>query len=412
MDNEITSYRPLFRQREYMKLVAANVINRFGDSIDAIAFSWMMYEITKSAALMALILGLNYLPTILLQPFTGALVEHLSKKKVMVLFDIGRGIVVAVGVLFYIKGMLTPAILTVMTLVISTMEAFRSPAGAAIVPKLLAPEYYKIGSALNQSASRVTELIGLAVAGGVVALIGVEGALLIDAATFFLSALIIAFIRLREELDASRVNLRSTLSGFLEGFQLIRENRVLLVLLLIGALMNFTFVPLNAFSVPFIADVLKGGAETLSIIQILFVAGMGLGSAIAPKIKRVSGRVQLVFFGLVSGAGLCLFALSGYLPGEVLRFGTVFFSCLLIGFAAGVVNVVFSAAFLKLVPPDYMARMSGLSTAILVCSMPVGNFICSGLAAVMPIALAILASGGLCFLLYLCVLRVKSLKAL
>jgi hypothetical protein len=55
MDNEITSYRPLFQQREYIKLVAANVINRFGDSIDAIAFAWLMYEITQSAALMALI---------------------------------------------------------------------------------------------------------------------------------------------------------------------------------------------------------------------------------------------------------------------------------------------------------------------------------------------------------------------
>ncbi|MEN6338762.1 MAG: MFS transporter [Clostridiaceae bacterium] len=412
MDNEITSYRPLFQQREYLKLIAANVINRFGDSIDAIAFSWMMYEITQSAALMALILGLNYLPTILLQPFTGALVEHLSKKKVMVLFDIGRGIVVAAGVLFYVRGMLTPALLTAMTLVISTMEAFRSPAGAAIVPKLLAPELYKVGTALNQSASRVTELIGLAAAGGVVALIGVQGALLIDAATFFLSALIIAFIHIKEELDASRVNLRSTLSSFLEGFQLIRGNRVLLVLLLIGALMNFTFVPLNAFAVPFIADVLKGGAESLSIIQILFVAGMGLGSAIAPKIKRLSGRVQLVVFGLVSGAGLCLFSLGGYLSGDVLRFGTVFFACLLIGFAAGVVNVVFGTAFLKLVPADYMARMSGLSNAILVCSMPVGNFICSGLAAVMPVPFAILASGALCFLLYLSILRVKSLHAL
>ena len=192
MDNEINSYRPLFRQREYIKLVAANVINRFGDSIDAIAFSWMMYEITQSAALMALILGLNYLPTVLLQPFTGALVERLSKKRIMVLFDIGRGIVVAVGVLFYVRGMLTPAILTAMTLIISTMEAFRAPAGAAIVPKLLAPELYKVGTALNQSASRVTELAGLAVAGGVVALLGVQGALLIDAATFFFSALIIA----------------------------------------------------------------------------------------------------------------------------------------------------------------------------------------------------------------------------
>ena len=96
----------------------------------------------------------------------------------------------------------------------------------------------------------------------------------------------------------------------------------------------------------------------------------------------------------------------------MLQFGTVFAACLLIGLTAGVVGVVFGAAFLKLVPPDYMARMSGLSNAVLVCSMPIGNFLCSGLAAVMPVSVAILASGGLCFLLYLFILRVKSLQAL
>lgn len=412
MESESTSYRPLRTQREYLKLVAANVVNRFGDSIDAIAFAWLMYQITQSAALMALILGLNYLPTILLQPFTGAMVERMSKKAVMVFFDIGRGIVVVAGVAFYLLGRLTPALLTGMTLLISTLEAFRSPAGAAIVPKLLAPELYKVGTALNQTLSRVTELIGLALAGGVVALLGMEGALLIDAATFFLSALIIAFIRVKEERGTERVSLRATLAGFTDGFRLVRENRTLLVLLLIGALMNFTFVPLNTFSVPFIADVLKGGAETLSIIQILFVAGMGLGSAVAPKIRRISGRLQIVLFGLVSGLGVCLFALGGYLSGTYLRFGAVFAACAVIGFAAGVVNVVFGAAFLRLVPPEYMARMSGLSNAVLVCSLPVGSFLCSALVAVLPVPFAILASGGLCVLLYLSILRVKSLNAL
>ena len=54
---EITSYRPLRAQKDYLKLIAANVINRFGDSIDAIAICWLMYQITNSAAMMALILG-------------------------------------------------------------------------------------------------------------------------------------------------------------------------------------------------------------------------------------------------------------------------------------------------------------------------------------------------------------------
>jgi len=412
MKNETTSYRPLLTQREYLKLIAANVVNRFGDSIDAIAFSWLMYEITQSAALMALILGLNYLPTILLQPFTGALVEHLSKKKVMIVFDIGRGLVVALGVLFYVRGMLTPALLIAFTLVISTMEAFRSPAGAAIVPKLITPELYKVGVALNQSASRVTELIGLAAAGGVVALLGCQGALLIDAGTFFISALIIAFIRLTETFDRSKINVASTMESFKDGFGLVRSNRILVVLLLIGALMNFTFVPINSFAVPFVVDILHGGAEMFSVMEILMVASMAVGSAIAPKITRISGRAQLIGSGLVEGAALCLFSFGAYADGIVWQYGIVFFSCLLLGFFAGIINVVFSAAFLKLVPPDYMARLSGLSTAILVASMPIGSFLCSALAAVLPVPVAILASGILAFLLYSVILRVKSLDAL
>jgi DHA3 family macrolide efflux protein-like MFS transporter len=412
MESEVTSYGPLKTQKEYLKLIAANVINRFGDSIDGIAIAWLMYEITHSAALMALILGLNYIPTILLQPFTGAMVEHLSKKRVMVLFDIARGLVVALTAVVYVTGHLTPALLTGIMLLISSLEAFRSPAGSAIVPLLLQPELYKVGSALNQTASRVTELIGLALAGGVVALLGCQGALLIDAATFLLSALIIGFIRLKEELPEEKINLKSTAKSFLEGLTLIRTSRVLIVLLFIGALMNFLFVPLNAYAAPFIADYLKGGAETLSLLNIVLVLSLGLGSFVAPKIKRISGKTQLILFGIIEGFALCAFALGGYLTPKLLQYGVILFSCLLMGFGAGIINVVYNAAFLRLVPADFMARLSGISTAVLVCSMPIGSFICSALAAVLPVPVAILASGVLSIVLYLLLTRVKSLDAL
>ncbi|MEZ4626725.1 MAG: MFS transporter, partial [Eubacteriales bacterium] len=263
MESQKASYGPLKTQTEYLKLIAANVINRFGDSIDGIAIAWLMYEITGSAALMALILGLNFIPTILLQPITGAIVEKLSKKRVMIIFDIGRGLVVAATAAFYVAGLLTPALLTAMMLLISTLEAFRSPAGTAIVPKLLAPELYKVGSALNQTASRIAELVGLALAGGVVALLGSQAALLIDAATFFLSALIIGLIRVTEDFSNEILTVRSTIKSFLEGFSLVKSSRVLVALLLIGALINFMFVPLSAYSVPFISDYLKGGPEVL-----------------------------------------------------------------------------------------------------------------------------------------------------
>ncbi|HWQ98110.1 MAG TPA: MFS transporter [Clostridia bacterium] len=412
MESEITSYRPLKAEKEYLKLIAANVINRFGDSIDGIAIAWLMYQITHSAALMALILGLNYVPTILLQPFTGAMVEHLSKKRVMVLFDIGRGLVVAVTAAIYLLGHLTPALLTVMMLLISTLEAFRSPAGSAIVPLLLKPELYRVGSALNQTASRITELVGLALAGGVVALFGCQGALLIDATTFFLSALIIGFIRVKEALPEETISLKSTAKSFLEGLSLMKTNRVLVILLLIGALMNFLFVPLNAYAAPFIADYLKGGAETLSLINIVLVLSLGLGSFVAPKITKVSGKTQLIACGILESIALIAFALSGYLEPKLLQYAVLLGSCVLLGFGAGIINVVYNAAFLRLIPAEFMARLSGISTALIVCSMPIGSFICSALAAVLPVPVAILASGVMSIGLYLLLTRVKSLDAL
>ena len=412
MESVPIGYRPLKTQTEYLKLIAANVVNRFGDSIDGIAIAWLMYEITRSAALMALILGLNYLPTILLQPFTGALVERLNKKRVMILFDAGRGLVVAGAAACYAGGVLTPALLIAMMLLISTMEAFRMPAGSAIVPMLLSRELYKVGSALNQTASRVTELIGLALAGVIVTKIGCQGALLIDAATFFLSALAIGWIRPHETLPEEKVSLRTTSKSFLDGFSLIRSSRVLIALLFIGALINFMFVPLNAYGVPFITDYLKGGAEVLSVMNIILVAALGLGSFVAPKITRISGKTQFIVCGLAASISLCVYAAGGYLSSTILRYTVVLGACAVIGFSVGIVNVVYNAAFLRLVPQDYMARLSGLSVAILVSAMPVGSFLCSALAAALPVPAAIFASGLLSVVLYLVLTRVKSLNAL
>ena len=184
------------------------------------------------------------------------------------------------------------------------------------------------------------------------------------------------------------------------------------MLLFVGALINFMFVPLNTYSVPFISVYLKGGPEVLSIINIVIVAALALGSMVAPKITRISGKAQLIACGLVEGVALCLFAAGGYLISPVLRYGVVLFSTALIGFTVGIVNVVYNAAFLRLVPHDYLARMSGISTAIVVCSLPLGSFLCSALAAVLPVAVAIFASGILCVLMNLVLTRVKSLEAL
>ena len=88
-------FKDLLHQTDYMKVLVANTISRFGDSIDAIAFAWLVYMITKSASWSAIILAVNYLPTIVIQPIAGTLVERMNKKKVVVVTNVIREIIVA-----------------------------------------------------------------------------------------------------------------------------------------------------------------------------------------------------------------------------------------------------------------------------------------------------------------------------
>ena len=130
-------YRDIFRQTEYMKIMIAALINRFGDSIDAIASTWIVYEITGNAAWSAIIYGVNKLPSIIITPLAGAWVEGQKKKTIMIVTDLIRAVCVAFVATGYLFGFLQAWMLLVTTLTISTVEAFRGPASAALTPKVL-----------------------------------------------------------------------------------------------------------------------------------------------------------------------------------------------------------------------------------------------------------------------------------
>lgn len=407
---DLSVYRPLKTQKQYLKLIVANVINRFGDSIDAIAFSLAMYAITGSAALMALIIGLNYIPTILLQPIAGAIVDRIHKKRVMVLCDIGRGVVVVFTVVSLLLNWATPGLLIVITMLSSTLESLRMPAGIAFTPSILTSELYTPGTALNATLSRISEVVGLLAAGAVVAWIGMEGALLVDAATFFLSALIIAFIRAKETVEKKALQLRDVLTGLKDGFVYLWPQKLLFALLLTGMMMNFLMVPLNVFATAYVVDFLKAGAEVLSLIEVVLVGGMALGSFVTPKLTRIPRIRLFIAAGMFSSVSLASFWIIPSISGNIARYAVLFTVVFLMGVCIGVQNVIFSSSFLKIVPTEYLGRIGGISNAMLCLVMPLGSFLCSGIAAVVSVPFVLLIAGGFSLVLYIVLTRVRVLN--
>ena len=414
MTSKTTSYRVLGTQRQYLKLVVANVVNRFGDSLDAIAYSWIMYQVTGSASLMALIMAINYIPTIILQPIAGVFVDRISKQRAMVLCDIGRGLVVlATGLLFY-KGLLTPLGIAVFTVLNSTLEALRVPAGLAIVPSLLDKDKYTLGLALNSTLSRVCEVVGLALAGSIIALLGSHGALIIDAVTFGLSALIIAFIKVKEVVKEklSEKRVQAVWRDLTAGFRYVFHEKLLLAIIIMGMFMNFSMVPLNVLGTAYVVADLNAGPQLLSFIQLSLVCGMALGAFITPKLERFSQRKLFASSGFMVSAVVLGLSLVPSMPPSLFRQVLLLGALVMMGIGIGVQNVIFGAAFMRHVDRDFLGRVGGVTNAVLVAAMPAGAFLCSLAARFVAVPIVFAIAAGFSFAIYLVVARVRILSQL
>lgn len=407
----LSVYKGVFTQKQYLKLILANVINRFGDSIDAIAYSWMAYQITGSASWMAIVFAFNALPSVFLMPFAGAWVERFDKKRVMMIADFGRGILVAITAYLYWLNVLNPYLLILFTLLMSTFEAFRIPSGLAIVPKVLEKEHYTTAMSLNASASQVSMLIGMAVAGAIVTIFGVAGAMIVDAVTFVLSALIIGWVKVEhvKSLDSKK----STLFLIKEGFDYLKTVKVIFILCLFGVLMNMLFTPIGILQTPYIVDILKLEAYALSVMGVGNIAGMALGSFVFPMLSQKWRRQQIMSLGGF-GIGLVYIAFT-FVNGEwplLLVYFLLGLLSLLLGINSGFLSTSVSVSFMHHVDKDYIARAGSIFNAMVSASVPLASLMLSGLALVFPILTIMTVYGVFAMTLFVVIYLTPSLKEL
>lgn len=414
MSSKLSKYSALRGEREYFKLLAANAVNRFGDSVDSIALSLLMYEVTGSASMMALLLTVNYLPTIILQPIAGAVVDRMDKKAVMVWMDFARGAVVAlIALLLYLDALSTAALFVCVAL-ISTLETLRIPAGACAMPALLEKEKYTVGVALNGGLGQVCTVIGLALAGPIVEGLGMEWAIMIDMATFFFSGAAIAALKMKlpPREDAEKVSVRAVGRDMLEGLRYLKGSKLLWAITLLGMALNFIATPVNTFYTPFVTDDLGGGATLLSATQLVQVGGVAVGALIVPWLEKLRIRTTATVSGLA-------FALSGVampalllLPTLAWRAAALLAGCLVEGLCLGVMNTLYSSRFMMYTDKEYLSRTTGVTNSLLMLMSPAGALICSAAAAVMSVPQCLFYLSLGCAVLFYIVTRMRAFKVL
>jgi len=322
---------------------------------------------------LAYVLAARAVPSVLLSILGGVVVDRIPRRTTMLVADVVQGI--AVAAIAVLVGLQAIALwqLIVMAIVFGSADAFSGPAFLALVPELLPVEAMTQANALNSTSSELSvNLIGPALGGLAVAVVGTAAAFGFDAASFLVSAGCLAGIRRRARPGSSG---KSLLSEAAEGVHYIFSRRWLLILLLGAAVANLCGLgPFIVLLPVLVRHVLHASPVVLGLVYASAGAAGVTASLIVARLGSPRHLVETMW-GAYSAAGLLLAAISvapNYWVAAVLVAGS-----------SGLVvygDVLYFTKLQTSVPQRMMGRVTSVSFVIVGTLTPMG-MILGGLAA-------------------------------
>ncbi|MFB7526747.1 MFS transporter [Streptomyces sp. NPDC056178] len=377
-------------------VLSANSISTAGTSLTLIGVPWFVLETTGSAGRAGVVAFCATLPIIVSALIGGPVIDRIGRRRVSVASDLVCGLAVAAIPLLYYADALAFWTLCALMAVSGLLHTPGNTARYVLVPDLAehAGTTLARAASLFDAVSRGARMVGAALAGMLIALAGAETVLLLDAATFLTSALLIAFgmrgVRAAEPRKAAApVSLRAYRTELREGYAYLLGNRLLLAVVVMVMFMNGTDQGWNAVLLPVHASAELGGARDIGLLTALFGAGGLTGALLYGWFgDRFSRRAVFTVCVLLCGAPrYAVAALTGTtLPLAV--------TMALSGIAGGVLNPVLTTVIYGSVPDELRSRVSGVLTAGGELAMPVGGLAAGLLVESTGARGALLAMGG------------------
>lgn len=269
-------FSPL-RDRDFALLWAGLTISLIGDGIYLVAIAWQAYDISNTPSALAIV-GVAWSIGLTLFLLTGGVVsDRFDRRRVMIAADLVRAAVLVVMAALALSGALEIWHMVVLVLFYAGGEAFFGPALGALIPDVVNDEQLVQASALEQFVRQTCKrLIGPAIGGLIVAVVGPGTAFLVDAGTFLVSAAAIALIRTRPVRTRTE---GSTVRGdMLDGLRYVREHRWLWVTFTISSVTMLLFFGPAEVLLPYIVrNELDGDAGAFGLV----LAADGAGSILA-----------------------------------------------------------------------------------------------------------------------------------
>lgn len=355
----------LLRDRSLLALLASETVSVTGSQMTWVALPWFVLTTTHSPGKMTLVLLSESLGLILFGLPGGSLLEKLGSRRTMILADGVRAPLTLVIPVLYWSGGLSFGLLLALVFAIGALSTPYFAAQRSIVPELVGEDEVLVGKAnvFLQSAQRVTMLLGPATAGVLIALLDAPSVIVIDAATYVVSMLLVAaFVRPQKAVPVEH----EERARFFDGIRYVVRDPLLrgwMVAFVVGDAAWMAFFA--AVPVLVVSDY-GSNPRIVGWIFAAFGVGAVLGNTAAFRLQERKEGLAIIAT-LVYGQALPLWALVVHIP-AVAVMGVLFVS----GIFNGLVNPSIHALLTLSSPPAIRARVMSALATVFMLSTPLG----------------------------------------
>lgn len=355
-------------KQDFFTIWTGQAISLVTSAILQMAIIFYLTEKTQSALVLSIASLVGFLPYAVFGPAIGVLVDRYNRKVIMICADLIiaiAGLALALVALY----MELPVWMVMAVLFIRSIgTAFHSPALSAVTPLLVPEEQLTKCAGYSQSLQSVSYIISPAAAAFLYSVWELNAIIAIDVMGAMIACITVVLVRIPKLNIEQMCMKRNFMIEMREGLLVLKENKGLYALLLVGTLYMFVYMPINALYPLISMRYFAGTPMHVSITEIAYASGMLAGGLLLGLFSSVTKRVTLISTSIfMMGVSLTI---SGLLPSN----GFIFFvvCCVIMGLSVPFYSGVQAALFQEKIKPEYLGRVFALTGSIISLAMPVG----------------------------------------
>lgn len=375
-----------FQNRTFLIVWLGQTVSLVGSGISSVALVWWVYGETGSPVLLAAVSIAAAIPRVLLGPFAGAYVDRWDRRRIMLVVDALSGTATALIAALLFLDSLQVWHLYAFGVVLGVGATFHFTALLASVPNIVHVNQLSRANSMTQISQSASLVLGPAMGGILIAVVGVGTTFVVDAFTFFFASatlVVVAFPSPRSPAD------KAITEDIRVGFGFLRRHPALLTLLGLFGLTNFFIVPL-AILMPVVTVTIFGlGPEGLGAFQATLGGGLLAGGLLFAAV-RLRRHFGLNIIAAIAGFGSAyvLFGWSNLLLLSLAALAAM-------GLAVSLAGISSSTVFQREVPLDLQGRVFSARAVLAQGLQPVSLAVVGILAERVGIQPLLMVSGAL-----------------